>query len=261
MNGVFLFVLGLFWFYEDAAQDPLTFDLGTVERQTDFEVTPEFAGGDDAPADAVFEMTQSSIVLTDHVTPSEMGKFSIPSGVSGLAGGSSSGGFGGGSGIFTGMTAAGSFAYVVDASGSMEGARMRLVLSELTRSIQGLKETQEFFVVFFSDKTFSMMWPKVEKRLVPADGINRNRVLQWAYNVSPDGGTDPQGALKQALELEPDVVFFLTDGDIPDTTRRTVKRHRKGTTVVNTICVGSHAATELMKEIAINSGGQFVAVR
>ena len=90
---------------------------------------------------------------------------------------------------------------------------------------------------------------------------NRNRVLQWAYNVSPDGGTDPQGALKQALELEPDVVFFLTDGDIPDTTRRTVKRHRKGTTVVNTICVGSHAATELMKEIAINSGGQFVAVR
>lgn len=263
-NSAILLVLG-FCVFADGVSEPtvkLTGRLAAAEEVESFDLMPVLdTGGINDRPDANPDPIVLSQVTTQVVTPSDSGQFALPAGVSGLAGGGAGGGSGRGHGLFTGAEAAGSFAYVVDASGSMDGGRMRLVLHELARSIGALSETQDFFVVFFSDRTFPMMWPKTERRLIAASRENQNRILDWAFTVRPDGGTNPQLALRQALDLRPDVVYFLTDGQIPPMTIDVVRKHRKEPTVVHTISVGSRAAQDMMQQIAQTGGGVFTDVR
>ena len=167
----------------------------------------------------------------------------------------------GGGGMFQGAPEARSFAYVVDASGSMAGPRMRLVLQEMVRSINALSKHQQFFVIFFSDRTFPMMWPSSQIELIDATVANRQRIVDWALNVHPDGDTKPQASLMTALKLAPDVLYFLTDGEIPRESMRIVDRLRKDNTVVNTICVGDARSGQLMKQIARKGNGIYTLVR
>jgi len=167
----------------------------------------------------------------------------------------------GGGGIFQGSPDAGSFAYVVDASGSMSGPRMQLVLKELVRSINALADHQQFFVIFFSHRSFPMMWPASEVELIAASPANRKRIVDWALNVDPDGETKPQKSLTTALRLSPDVLYFLTDGEIPRESIRIVERLRTKNTVVNTICVGDARSGQLMKQIARKGNGTYTQVR
>jgi len=186
---------------------------------------------------------------------------SLPDGVRALAGGHGKGGGGVGSGIFGGVRDGKSFAYVVDASGSMSGNRMTRVLEELRDSVNSLEETHRFFVVFFNKHTYAMMWPKIEKRLITADRRNKDRVLGWAFTVQPQEETEPQRALRMALDLKPDIVFFLTDGDIPEETLRIVKKYRSRGTSVHTICVGEDAVVPVMQKIAEVGQGAFLMVQ
>ena len=143
----------------------------------------------------------------------------------------------------------------------MAGPRMRLVLQEMVRSINALSKHQQFFVIFFSDRTFPMMWPSSQIELIDATVANRQRIVDWALNVHPDGDTKPQASLMTALKLAPDVLYFLTDGEIPRESMRIVERLRKDNTVVNTICVGDARSGQLMKQIARKGNGIYTLVR
>ncbi|MEQ9411093.1 MAG: hypothetical protein RIK87_25500 [Fuerstiella sp.] len=262
-NGGVLLLMGLLYFYEDVGTQPLQLHGTTFERRAEaFEVTPVLLpDAEKQSSDSTSAATCAARLVAPTITSSLSGQFALPSGVSGLAGSGSATGRGHGHGLFSGVSAAGSFAYVVDASGSMEGGRMKVVLNELARSVSSLNESQKFFVIFFSDRSFPMMWPTAERELVSATSTNRNRILQWAFSVRPAGGTEPQQALRQALELKPDVLYFLTDGSIPPATLRLVEQNRRPDTIVNTICVGNRQAADIMKQIATIGGGEFVAVR
>ncbi|MDG2129302.1 MAG: VWA domain-containing protein [Fuerstiella sp.] len=181
---------------------------------------------------------------------------------SGRTGSGSVGGSGsGGEGLFGGVRDGDSFAYVVDASGSMSGERMTRVLEELKTSVNSLEEHHQFFVVFFNKHTYAMMWPKIEKRLVSASQRNKDRVLGWAFQVQPQEVTEPQRALRMALDLKPDVLFFLTDGNIPEQSLRLVRKYRRDRTSVHTICVGEDAAIPVMQKIAEVGQGAFLMVQ
>jgi hypothetical protein len=47
-----------------------------------------------------------------------------------------------------------------------------------------------------------------------ATAANKSRVNAQLALVTPDGGTDHMLALKAALMLRPEVIFFLTDADL-----------------------------------------------
>ena len=49
--------------------------------------------------------------------------------------------------------------------------------------------------------------------MMPASAANKTRVQDLLATIPPYGGTDHMKALRAALALKPEVMFFLTDAD------------------------------------------------
>ena len=85
--------------------------------------------------------------------------------------------------------------------------------------------------------------------------------VRWLREVDPAGGTEPRSSFMQVfgLEVRPEVIFFLTDGQFQDITPEDIKamnsRGRKAT--INTIQFGDPQGGEILKEIASQSGGLY----
>ncbi|MCP4855938.1 MAG: hypothetical protein GY903_15760 [Fuerstiella sp.] len=262
VNGGLLMILGLLYFHVADYEGLLIDGKQQLAQQDDMSIFPVFdLGGAESKRDRLQPAMEIARITPNHHVRLPVSGGLLPDGVNALAGGNGTGSGGAGSGIFGGVRDGKSFAYVVDASGSMSGDRMRRVLEELRGSVDSLKEHHRFFVVFFNKHTYAMMWPKIEKRLIVADRRNKNRVLGWAFTVQPREETEPQRALRMALDLKPDIVFFLTDGDIPEETLRIVKKYRSRGTCVHTICVGEDAAVPVMQKIAEVGQGAFLMVQ
>src|SRR4029077_18740700 len=133
--------------------------------------------------------------------------------------------------------------YVIGGSGSMtephSEARTRLerVKIELGRSIGGLPDEMEFFVIFFN----RLAVPMPAEKLQPATLANKTKYLDWCAKVRGGGGTDPRAALKRALELQPDVIYLLTDGVFDyDVAGEVTKLNTRGVSI-HTFCFGDAA--------------------
>ena len=120
---------------------------------------------------------------------------------------------------FFGATAAGNtFSYVVDNSPSMrrDGAFDR-ARGELMRSITSLKPTQRFFVSFFGKEIEAMELDEAgepNRYPVYATPENLEKLFKWVQSVDiQNDGWPPNNALEQAIEMEPDAIFLLFDGD------------------------------------------------
>ena len=154
------------------------------------------------------------------------------SGVLGVGGGLDSDGggegFGSGMGAGTGLGVAGvwnvsargnRFAYVVDFSGSIIIAVSEL-RRELKRSIGGLRGNQEFnVVVFYGSGGRDAVEYRTESfapKLRPATSDAKRAFFSWIDAKAPRGSTAPLVAMKRALALEPDAVFFFSDGYFDD---------------------------------------------
>ncbi|MBI5865979.1 MAG: hypothetical protein HZB38_16040 [Planctomycetes bacterium] len=149
------------------------------------------------------------------------------SGVLGIGSGAGTGGgagigsgFGGGQGIgkanVWNLNASGNhFVYVVDFSGSITVVAEDLK-RELKRSVGALRAPQTFdVIIFFSDTTADkerFITENFETQLVPADASNKRRFFSWIDRKPPRGQTEPLAAVKRALALKPDAVFFFSDG-------------------------------------------------
>jgi hypothetical protein len=186
-------------------------------------------------------------------------------GTGGGAGGGGEGGggvLGGGAGgtSFFGVSSKGTrFAYIVDRSMSMaEDSRLEVAKRELVRSIDALPDYANFCVIFYSSE---LLIPEMQDGWLRARGNIIARFAQWLANVSPGGGTVPGPAFITVLSMpvRPDVIFFMTDGEISNFTPEEVAAlNRRGKhVVINTIAFGEPGSQELLKQIAHDSGGTF----
>ena len=109
------------------------------------------------------------------------------------------------------------FAYVIDISASMSSeGRLDLAKSQLKGSLRLLQANQKFQVLFYNETTDQM---KLRKR--PAEDMYVATAVQIQLaedeigRVVATGGTEHKFPIIHALTLDPDVVYFLTDGDRP----------------------------------------------
>lgn len=161
------------------------------------------------------------------------------SGVLGVGGGA---GQGGGEGLDEGfgtgdrMRSAGvwnlkatghTFAYVVDFSGSIIVAVDDLK-RELRRSIGNLGPGQEFNVFVFYSSGDQLrerfVTEAFESGLQKGTPENKRRFFRWIDSKAPMGSTEPLGAMRRALALRPDAVFFFSDGYFDDSVVEEVAR-------------------------------------
>jgi hypothetical protein len=167
-----------------------------------------------------------------------------------------SGNGGQGTSFFGKKVAVKSVAFVIDASGSMQGARFVRARAELVSALMQMKQKQEFFIVFYTDQTYPLFWPQSVVSLLPANAENLRKTGLWLERARTSGGTQPQEAMSLALSLKPDVIFLLSDGDIPPETRDIVARTNKGS-IIHTIALGSNTGAAVMRQIAEENQGEF----
>jgi hypothetical protein len=197
----------------------------------------------------------------------------IGMGAAGSGDGGSGGGSGGGTGTgtgpgigagFFGTTGAGkSFVYVVDMSGSMTGRRFDRARVELKKSINKLSPEQKFYIFFFNDRTFPLFDPKPAKGMIPANSTNKERASRWIALRHPESTTNPNYALQQALEMEPEVIFFLTDGELddPDAVRYMIRKYNKTKVVIHTIAFENEDGGQTLEAIAQENDGIYRFVK
>lgn len=162
---------------------------------------------------------------------------------------------------FFGQDAVGQrFAFILDRSGSMSGSRWHACTKQLQKALRSLPDTAEFFVVLFSSRNVE---PPGQSGWARADRDRIESVLGWVRGVHPGGGTDPEPAFKRVFSMPyaPDVIYFLTDGELEGFTPATCAGLRgSAPTLVNTIALENGASAEALRGIAAESGGQFVLI-
>ncbi len=191
-------------------------------------------------------------------------KRSLGRGINGVGTGSGEGvGAGGGGGFFGRGFTGEKVVYVVDSSQSMNHphpgvgkTRLGRVKLELINSIRALSPEKKFYIVFFNDGPI----PMPSDRLMEANDATKLHYLRWMIHVPPDGQTDPALALLLALKLDPDTIYFLTDGDFRPTIVREVAVSNRRGVKIHTIGFTQDRGESLLRTIAKQNGGTYTYV-
>lgn len=167
-----------------------------------------------------------------------------------------------------GITGSGSrFVYVFDRSDSMNGyggAPLRAAKRELVRSLNSLTDKQRFQLIFYNDKPTPFQMSGVPMQLMPGDSPNLVMAGRYVQSIMAFGGTEHESALRMALRLSPDVIFFLTDARIPrlnlSQLREIKSRAEQAGATIHTIEFGSDPiapADSFLRDLASMNGGQY----
>ncbi|WP_298868103.1 vWA domain-containing protein [uncultured Gimesia sp.] len=185
----------------------------------------------------------------------------------GLSSSGSGNGIGNG-GFFGHKPKARKIVYVVDSSKSMNfphdsvgKTRLGRVKIELANAILSMDENQEFFVIFFSD--FAIPMPA--RQLQPATPRSKKKFLSWVAKVPGLGTTEPFQALMLALRLQPDTIYFLTDGQFDPSIVRAFNKAAGKTQpnrkiIVNGICLGNREGEQVIRELTENNSGSYTFI-
>jgi von Willebrand factor type A domain len=137
------------------------------------------------------------------------------------------------------------FIYVFDRSGSMGGSGQNTPLTSakanLLASLESLGDTHQFQIIFYNEKPTMFALAGHPDRLVFGNEANRATARQFVRNIVADGGTRHEEALWMALNMQPDVIFFLTDADQPELSpsqMEKIQRANNGRCSINTIEFG-----------------------
>ena len=143
------------------------------------------------------------------------------------------------------------FVYVLDCSRSMNHphnskakTRFKRMQMELLNSIKAMSAEQEFYFIFFNDYVIRMP----SRNLVPASHDLKVKYLTWMARLQADGNTEPKGALYAAMKLNPDVIYFLTDGTFDYRIEQELLDFPKTRATVHTFAFKEHL-TEGMREV------------
>ncbi len=134
----------------------------------------------------------------------------------GMSGGDPEGANGQGSGStrFLRIAAEGpSVVFVIDRSASMgKHGSLALARRELLASLEHLRSDVQFQVIAYN-RVAEPLVIGGHDTLVPATAENKQAVEDFLSSLHAEGGTNHLHALRRALQLHAQVIFFLTDGD------------------------------------------------
>ncbi len=141
---------------------------------------------------------------------------------------------------------------------------MKAAKAELLASIKKLESTHSFQIVFYNERpaTFN---PKGNGLAVFANDKNKELAERFLDSISARGGTEHEAALRIALKLHPDVIFWLTDADRPKLDDEQIARINRlaAGTIINAIEFGSGPKKEeenFLEKIAEGNAGEHVYV-
>lgn len=142
------------------------------------------------------------------------------------------------------------FVYVLDCSRSMNHphntdakTRFKRMKLELVRSVGSLAPEMEFFLLFFND------FPIAMPASVPVPAVPRvqQQYLQWMSTLKAEGNTEPLTALQIALRLQPDVIYFLTDGSFTYRVEQEILGLPSGRTKIHTFAFDESMTPEMRR--------------
>lgn len=160
----------------------------------------------------------------------------------------------------------GRYVFVVDCSKSMNHrypgpAKTRLgrVKVELWKTIYQMSPEQKFFIVFFNTAAHPMPATQMTSGGPPSPGAPsvHPELFQWTVGIRAEGLTDPQDALLMAVRMQPDVIYFLTDGEFNYRVVRDVTRANFAGVTIHTISLGDNSGARFLEEIALANGGAY----
>jgi hypothetical protein len=160
------------------------------------------------------------------------------------------------------------FVYVFDRSGSMGGKgreSLKAVKAELLDSLKDLDTVHQFQIIFYNERS-ALFNPSGEPgRLAFATEENKQRAIRFIESIAAGGGTDHEQALRMAIRLRPDVIFFLTDADDPKLTPAQLKKiqHIAAGIIINAIEFGPGPKPEgdsFIADLARQNGGGYAYV-
>ena len=106
---------------------------------------------------------------------------------------------------------------MLDNSGSMHSGRLETMIFETIKSVEALNSKQQFYVIFYSDTVYPLFFPQPANEFVRATKKNKRLLRQWLDTVEMYPGNAVDDAIRAATATRPDVVYFLTDGDVNTT--------------------------------------------
>lgn len=160
------------------------------------------------------------------------------------------------------------FVYVFDRSGSMANYNnrpLRAAQLELSESLKDLDSVHQFQIIFYNERPKLIEQTPGKAELIWGNSTGMQEAGRFIQRVKASGGTEHLAALKLALGMSPDVVFFLTDADEPQLTYgelQRIQQWNRGTTI-HAIEFGSGpslSADNFLKRLAKQNGGQHAYV-
>lgn len=154
------------------------------------------------------------------------------------------------------------FVFVVDRSKSMGGTglgALQAARTQLLRQLDRLESNHEFQIIAYHNSTVMFG----QRKLRPATPQNLKLVPQFFDNLVAYGGTDHEAALHAALNLQPEFIFLLTDGDDPTIgleRLREISLRAGSRTVIHCIQFGTESTSPketFMKSLAAICGGEY----
>ena len=151
--------------------------------------------------------------------------------------------------------------FVLDNSGSMQGASIDQAKAALTLALGRLQPADSFNVIRFNHTTDSVF-----AGALPATRLNLRAAARWVAGLRATGGTEMLPALERALDGRERIerlrqVIFLTDGAVGNEERLfAVIRERLGGSRLFTIGIGSAPNSHFMREAARLGRGTFTFI-
>jgi hypothetical protein len=138
------------------------------------------------------------------------------------------------------------FVYVFDRSDSMNGDNGRpfaVAKAELKKSLDSLNEAHEFQIIFYNDAPLALGGSDSNSpRMMLGSAHQKEIATDFVRDIEATGGTQHLRALRMALNLNADVIFFLTDADKPALRTRDIddlqNRASRSSTAIHAIQFG-----------------------
>ncbi len=141
--------------------------------------------------------------------------------------------------------------FVIDVSGSMNGASIVEARAALRLCLRHLREGDCFNIVAFNHQHRSF-----SEEPVPLTQATLERADRWVDALKAEGGTELVAPLIQALDSSPDVVMLLTDGQVGNESEILARAERaRGRARVYSFGIGTNVSDVVLRDLARRTSG------